>query len=301
MFERALLCCFLVLFLSLGARAACGEIHPAAVAGHSGGMSTIADSAVNSQLPPSFDHPLFLWMLEVLVPIIFLIMVVHYIRQCRRAGTLTFGALLFIGTTTMFWQEWYADWGGYLLFNPQFTLMPWFSNAWVQPNRPWAVIPSYGPFFTAIFLLMLRLRKELLKRRPELSRMASVLIVGIPAFYLWDLFNEGYGTILGWQSYTQYVGPAVVTPKGNFPLLYPILLFVCYGVVTLGVLSFRDSAGRAQFESWFGVEKISAPLPRELARVGAWIIVMNGLFLLFLTGPLVILRLLFGGPSLLVP
>lgn len=266
------------------------------------GGTLAADPRVGAvHLPPSFDNPSFLWMLEIVIPLISLVMLIHFVRQSCRARTLSLGALLFFSTTTMFWQEWYADWGGYLLFNPKFALMPWFSDLWVGTNKPWAVIPCYGPFFTAVNLLMLRLLKDFRKNCPDRSGFVSLLLVGIPTFYFWDLINEGTGTLLGWQSYTSYYGPAIVTPKGNFPLLYPALLFVFYGVITLWQLDLRGPDGRVRFESWFGVDRLAAGWQRELARIGVWILIMNGLFLLFLTGPLVAIRLWFGHASVLAP
>ncbi|MBU1054896.1 MAG: spirocyclase AveC family protein [Proteobacteria bacterium] len=248
-----------------------------------------------------FDNPSFIWIQEIIIPIISIIMLTLFIRQSFRAKALTFGALLYISATTMFWQEWYCDWGAYLLFNPAFSLMPWGSTLWTAPNKPWAIILSYGPFFTTIYLLMLALINKFHNKYPNLEKNRWILVVVIPSFYLFDLLFEGFAASQGWWSYTDYIGPALATERGNFPVVYPIILFVFYGLITTWMLLRNSPDERVRFESWFGVEGIKAGWKRELTRLVAWIVVMNGLFIIFLSGPLVAVRELFGNPSLLVP
>jgi hypothetical protein len=302
MFKKIYLYGFLTLFITLFAHQAITATDiTTPTSQHIQGEAAVVG---NVQLSPGFKNPsmIMIWVQEKLMLGVFFIVLIYLIRNSRRAGELTFGMLLLIATTTMFWQEPYADWGCYLLFNPKLALMPWGSTLWTSPNKPWNLIWQYGPFFAVIYSLMCGLVKNLHARHPRLGNFGAALVIGIPIFYLFDLLVEGSCVKNGIHSYTEsLIGPAIVTAKGNFPLVYPALPFVFYAVLTLWVLSLRDAKGHVRFESWFGVEHLAAGWQRELARVGAWILVMNGLYLLLFTGPVVAVRVFFGGPSALVP
>ncbi|MBU1052739.1 MAG: spirocyclase AveC family protein [Proteobacteria bacterium] len=302
MFKKILVSSFLLLLIVIFTKSVFAETErPNALNKQSGKtIGTVGDVSTR-QASPKFDNPSYIWIQEIIVPIISLIMLAFFITQSVRGGAFTFGALLYISATTMFWQEWYADWGAYLLFNPAFSLMPWGSTLWTAPNKPWAIILSYGPFFATIYLLMLALINKFHKKYPNLGKNRWILVVVIPSFYLFDLLVEGFAASQGWWSYTDYIGPAIATDRGNFPVVYPIALFVLYGVITTWILGMRGPDERVRFESWFGVDHIQAGFGRELARLGVWILVMNGLFLLFSTGPFVAVRALFGHASTLVP
>jgi hypothetical protein len=256
---------------------------------------------VETQLSPGFGNPSELWVVEFVVPIAWVCMLVFFIRQSIRARTLTLGLLLLVSTTMFSWQDAYVNWGMYFLHNPKFKLMPWGTTLWTSPNKPWWVIPSYGFFWTIMFLLVLWMIARLRTRFPTLGRTAAVLIVAIPFFYLWDLIFEANAVRVGWYSYVSYWGPAIVMSKGNFPLLYPILFIVLWAAGAVWFLTFRGSSGRALFESWFRAELIRNSVARGVARIGVWILVMNMFHLVFGAIPLIVIREIFGVPSTLVP
>lgn len=164
---------------------------------------TVAAVADNVQLPPGFENPNLsaIWLQEKLMLVVFIIIIIYLIRNSFRAGELTFGMLIFISTTTMFWQEPYADWACYLLFNPKLNLMPWGSTLWTAPNKPWNLIWQYGAFFAGIYSVMLWLVRKLQARYPGLGNFGAVLIIGIPIFYLFNLFVEGICVKNGIHSY----------------------------------------------------------------------------------------------------
>ncbi len=302
MFKRISVFSCIALFVTLHISIAMAETNLPNMPNLNSGKAIEAGSDAGSvKLPPGFDNPSYLWAQEICGPILFIVLLLFFLLKSYRARTLTLGTLIFISTTTMFWQEFYADWGGYLLYNPNFALIPWGSTMWTAPNKAWVTIVQYGPFFTAIYMLLLKLIDKTYKRFPGLGRIGSILIVGVPIFYLFDLIVEANSIQLGWWTYAEHIGPVMSLEKGTFPIVYPILLFVLYGVVTLLVLCLRGPDGRVRFESWFGVERISTGWRRELARAGSWVVVMNGLFLLFCTGPVVAVRVLFGNASALVP
>jgi len=152
-----------------------------------------------------------------------------------------------------------------------------------------------------MFLLVFWMIERLRSRFPKLGRTAAVLIVAIPFFYLWDLIFESNAVRVGWYSYVNYWGPAIVMSKGNFPLLYPILFIVLWASGVVWFLSFRGPDGRALFESWFHVEHIRNSLFRGIARIGVWVLVVNMFHLVFGAIPLIVIREIFGVPSTLVP
>lgn len=304
MFKKIIIYGFIALFIALIEHPAMAAMDMTASANQQLAAGTASAVIDNVQLPPGLENPnLFaIWVQEKLMPVVFFIVLIYLIRNSRRARELTLGTLLFIATTTMFWQEPYADWGCYLLFNSKVSLMPWGPTLWTSPNKPWNLIWQYGAFFAGIYSVMLWLVRKLQVRYPGLGNLGAVLIIGIPIFYLFDLLVEASCVKNGLHSYTEpLIGPVFVMAKGNFPLVYPVVPFVFYAVITLWVLSMRTPNGYMRFESWFGTKRITAGWQRELVRVVVWILVMNGLYLLFFTGPVVAVRIFFGEPSILVP
>ena len=95
--------------------------------------------------------PIAPWVFEGLGPLLWIVMAVYYVRQCRKTNTLTVPALVFIGATTMWWQEWYGDWSSYLLYTPKLHLIPGYHLPLTSGNKPWAVIPAYGWFFGLVY------------------------------------------------------------------------------------------------------------------------------------------------------
>lgn len=74
---------------------------------------------------PSLEAPFAPWIFEYVLSAVGLVLIGFFIRASVRAGELTFALMVTVGSATMWWQEWYADWGAYLLYSPKFHLMPW--------------------------------------------------------------------------------------------------------------------------------------------------------------------------------
>ncbi|MBA3034857.1 MAG: hypothetical protein FP814_00015 [Desulfobacterium sp.] len=245
--------------------------------------------------------PLVPWIFEIVLPLIWLGIAAFHFSRTRRSGVLSLSALLFLGGTTMWWQEWYADWGAYLLFNYNFVQIPWGPTAWTAPSKPWAVIPSYGWYFGIVFALLVMLAERVKKARPSWSSLRATAVVVIPIFYLWDLAVEGSSAALGWFSYTNILGPALMTARGNFPLVWPILYFVFFAVMVVWLFVQKDVAGIWLHERLFGVHRMASGAKREFARFLVWSLTMNIMFWFVYNLPTCLLRVAFGGPSTLVP
>lgn len=241
------------------------------------------------------------WIFEWVGLISFLAMGTWVVVDTARNRRLSFVSLAMIAGTTMWWQEWYGDWGSYLIYNEDFALIPWGSTLWTTPNKPWSLIPAYGWYYAVALPGTLWLVGRLRQIRPTWGRVTTVVVVVLPIFYIYDVIVEVLGTYWGWWSYTESVGPAIHSAKGTFPLLFP-LAFVCLFVVSAVLLiDNRDDRGHPRFEGWFGVTRVRAGWPQELTRVGVWIVVFNVTYLVTLIGPLVAIRELFGPSSAIVP
>jgi hypothetical protein len=219
----------------------------------------------------------------------------------RRHRRLSLVSLVLIAGTSAWWQEWYGDWGSYLLYNPRFRLIPWHTSLWTSPNKPWAVIPAYGWYYAIVFPAMIVVIDQVRRRRPTWNRHLTTILVALAIFYAWDLFIEGTASRLGWWSYTHSMGSSLHSSKGSFPLLFPILLFCVFGVVLTWIIDQRDDLGRFRFEVAGGVLRIREGWRREAGRAGAWIVMLNLTYAVCLIAPLVIWREGWGAASQLVP
>jgi hypothetical protein len=241
------------------------------------------------------DPPAFAWAFEIVGPCIWLIMAVHFWRKSRRLGAITVPALLFIGATTQSWQEWYADWGGYVLYNPHLHLMTWWHGAYTSPNKPWAVIPAYGWFFGAIYFPLISLLHKVhafLGRRawmklPTFS--VFLLFAGFGAHYLWDLLIEGSAVLLGMWNYTTVIGPSLSNHRGHFPLVYPIIPFALLMSVTMLIIDAKRPDGTPMVEHWARVDRFTGT-KHHVARIVTWILTMNLTYLLLFTIPICLFR-----------
>jgi hypothetical protein len=112
---------------------------------------------------------------------------------------------------------------------------------------------------------------------------------------------EGTATALGWWSYTTVYGPAILTDRGNYPLVYPLLLFVFYGVLATWILDSRHEGGQHRHEVLMGVNKLRPGWRRQLGRALSWIVMMNVVYWVSLEFPLVLIREWFLTGSSAVP
>jgi hypothetical protein len=139
------------------------------------------------------------------------------------------------------------------------------------------------------------------RARPSWSSLRAAAVVVVPLFYLWDLGVEGTSAALGWYSYTEVVGPALVTARGNFPVVWPILYFVFFAVIMVWLFVQKDASGTWPHERLLGVNHLAPGAKRELVRFLAWSLTMNAMFWFLFVFPTCLLRAAFGGPSTLVP
>jgi hypothetical protein len=237
-------------------------------------------------------NPVAPWLFATPSFLIWIACAIYFTIVARREARLPIAALIFIGATSMFWQEFYADWGGKLIYSPGFPLMPW-ESAHTTPNKPWFMPAAYGWYFLVIYTFLIWLVGKLRGSRPGL--IVPVLIAAVPFFYLWDFAVEGFAAYMGWWTYVDPLPPVMRTAHGMLPLLHPIGIFTLYGTVMTWLLVRRDDRGDPSFEALGGVSKIPAGRAREFRRAITWIIVMNGVYLVLLTAPCMLIRIVFVG------
>lgn len=253
------------------------------------------------EVAPAFWDPVAPWFIEYGSPLVWLVLLIVCIRNSKRAGELTFGTLVFLSATSMFWLEYYADWGGYLLYNPKFLQFPWGSTFWTAPDKPVWMFFSYGWFFFGAETLMLYWVAKFKGRFPNWGHVSSVMLVALPFFYLWDFALEFSAVATGWWSYVDYLGPAIRLERGNCPWAHPLIGYAIYGALLCLMLSYRDTKDRVWFESRFGVDRIASGFRREVARLGVWSLLMHLLFGLSFVIPINLIREYFGPLNTYVP
>lgn len=203
-------------------------------------------------------------------------------------------ALLFIGCFTMWWQEFYADWGAYLYYNPDLMQLPWGDSPLTTPNKPLYVLAGYGWFYAGGFTLILTLFVAVRKRVPAVPRLVALGVTTLVPFYLWNLVTaDAVSFATNWYQYLHPIGPAIHTSKGGLPLLYPAFPFVFFAPAVVFSLYERDQLGRTWFESLFGVRPGVSGWAQRLHQVVAWCLGMNILYAICLTIPLLVVRILF--------
>jgi hypothetical protein len=232
----------------------------------------------------------------------------------------------------LFWQEWFADWATYLIYNPHLALLPWGSTLWTTPNKPWALIAAYGWYYTLAFLTYFWLVNRLRELRPNIRPWVACVGVGLPLFYLVDLLVEGGASLLGMWSYDSFVGPAIISPNGTFPLLYPVTFFAAWCTFMGTLLYTVDANGYTAFDRFTGIRRWAAlpgdrnseyeqhvssgsgqvialehteqtklTIKAQVIRAIAWIVGFNLAYWVLFVFPMILIRIATGEPSSVVP
>lgn len=140
-----------------------------------------------------------------------------------------------------------------------------------------------------MYFPVIGLARRLQAAKPTLAYWQAVVLVASPLFYLWDLLIEGGAAILGLWTYAHHVGPALISERGTFPLVYPIIPFAAMMVMTTIVIGSRRPDGTSTVEALCGVMRLTG-WRQQIRRIAVWVVVMNLLYLVLFIGPIVIVR-----------
>lgn len=251
------------------------------------------------QIPHPVNPPIYN---DIMWVGLFLVMALYLIWAHRNRTTLNNTGLMFIGAGSMFWQEYFNNWGGYLLYSPDLTLLPWKSTLWTSPNKPIFLIFSYGVFFTVIFTLLGALMRRVITRVSSVSPLVLVLLIAGPIFYGYNFVVDGASVDAGLWNYVDAIGPVVKTPGGGTePLLWPAVPFAFYGSLMLYSLLRTGPDGAPSFLALGRPERRKPGLSREAVRALTSVMWWNGVYWFAMTLPVNLVRQLFGHPSVLVP
>lgn len=224
--------------------------------------------------------PLWPWIFEIGSVVVWFLLASYFFRCFKQNGTLSKYALIFIGATSMFWLEFPADWGAFLVYSPSFALFP-VELPFTTPNKPMFMPAAYGWYFLAIYSLIWYLVDKLRAARPDWSRVLVVMVIAAPFFYIWNLMVEGFSALVGWWTYYEVYGPAISSARGTYPLIFPVVPFAVYGVAEALVLTWKDSKGQHMLEHLTGAHNAPEGSAKELRRILAWVLTMNFIFALF--------------------
>lgn len=220
----------------------------------------------------------------------------------RGRRELSNSALMFIGASSMFWQEYFNNWGGYLLYSPDLHLWPWGSSWWTAPNKPIFLMFSYGPYFMLVFTGLVWLNRWLHARLPGVPLLLIALVVNGPLFWVWNFAIDAGSVQSGIWNYMLAIGPVHIVPNGGFePLVWPMLPFSIYAALVGYGLSRLDAAGHPTFLRFGRPERYPAGAKREGVRVLTSIVWWNAGYWFGFTLWVNLVRELFLPASAMVP
>lgn len=264
--------------------------------------ATIAEPVYPSN---QLEDPVAPWVFRYVFPSAWVVLVILIIVQTARTRTFSMPALLFLAGTTMFWIEWPADWGSYLVYNREFWTFSGWTSTWYQTYwKPVGVIFGYGIFFGVEALILLkivpRVSGAVQRVLPKASPTALYVTLCTASFYIVDIFGERLMTLMGWYSYVEPVGWAWTSDRGSISFLWPALPFLLFAIVISLTLR-HDDRGFYPNERFFRIDTLDPGWGREFARLAVWITTMN--VAIFVAQPLILVigRALFLHNSVYVP
>jgi hypothetical protein len=251
------------------------------------------------------DDPYVPWIFAYVFPAIWFALLITIIIRTARTRKFSMPAILFLAGTTMFWIEWPADWGSYLVYNRGFLQFSGWTSTWYQTYwKPVGVVFGYGIFFGVEALILLkvvpRLAAALKRLLPKAPPTALLIFSCVGLFYVIDILGERLMTAAGWYSYVEAVGPAWESSRGTISFVWPAIPFLVFAVA-ISLCLRADDKGFYPNEKFFRVNTLEPGWSREFARLAVWIATMN--VALFVAQPLIMIigRVLFLHHSVYVP
>jgi hypothetical protein len=249
-------------------------------------------------MPP----PVNTWMMEtgsfILWPIIFILCALWAMKTKKFPVML----LLLLSASSTFWQEFFGDWGAYLSWNPAFARLPfWGAMAYTTPIKPIFIPASWGWWFSLSITPLLMLTIWLAKKFPGISSNWWAFIAVFPLYSAYELWAEGSAVSQSWWSYNAVIGPQWTASNGaGMSIIWPVILAL-WAVWIVALLAKKDADGLWWHERKLGVAVNGIGWGHEFKRLGAFIVMFQVTFMLLVTLPPMVTRLVAGGPSLLVP
>jgi Spirocyclase AveC-like len=230
---------------------------------------------------------------------VLMIWVIIDVRRRRELGTV---GLLAMAGFSIFWQEFYVDWGAYLAWNPGFHMLPWGPSPFTTPHKPAMNLVAYPVWMTAAFLCMLALQRWARKRWPAVHPLLLSLLTAGPVLVAFNLGTEYISVAKsGLWTYVDTVGPVIESNAGTMPLLIPNVPFGLFGAVTAFLIGWTNADGRPRFEALIARPGLAQGAKRDALRAVAWVLAFNVTFWFLNVIPCMLIRIAFGEPSTLVP
>lgn len=269
----------------------------------------ITDNSATVIEPPypsdQLDDPYLPWVWAYVFPAAWVTLFVSFAVQAFRNRKFSMPAILFLAGTTMFWIEWPADWGAYLVYNRDFWNFTGWTSTWYQTYwKPVNVVFGYGVFFAVECVILLkvvpRFQAALQRLLPKAPPTALLIAACVAVFYTVDILGERLMTAAGWYSYVDAVGPMWESSRGTISFVWPAIPFLLFAVFITLTLR-EDGGGNFPNERFFRVHTLPVGMKREFARLAVWITTMN--VAIFIAQPLILVvgRSLFLYDSAFVP
>lgn len=273
------------------------------------GTFVVTDNSATVVEPPypsdHLDNPRVPWLWTYGFSTAWVVLLISFAIQTWRNRTFSMPALLFLAGTTMFWIEWPADWGSYLVYNRDFWSFTGWTSTWYQTYwKPVGAIFGYGVFFAVECVVLLKvvpkLQAALQRVLPKVAPTALLIAACIVVFYTIDILGERLMTSAGWYSYVDAVGPVWESSRGTISFVWPAIPFLLFAVAITLMLR-EDANGDYPNERFFKVHTLPEGWSRQFARLAVWIITMN--VAIFIAQPLILCigRVLFFHDSVYVP
>lgn len=286
------------------------------------GKSPYSDHPV--VIPGAIKHPPAIWFFNFGIPVVATVVLIALTVQSVRRKSLSWYWLFFVSGVASFWVETIADWSIYLTYSPAFaTYQLPFNYPWHVWDNP-AFIPfAYGVYWGVFPYVVLRIN-QFVSKRFGWGGLKSLLIVGIPFSYCWDLLVEGTATYFGWWTYEPPLGPhfswVPLGGAGIQTLIVPPLLMIIWPNVVawmagdpkdgtspriarlFRIPAHRDLSGigTASLHELATPTRSSWDARYELLKIGGWISVFYWAQVTQLL-PVVLVRYVFGHESVFAP
>lgn len=196
------------------------------------------------------------WVLDYGVTAVGVVLLAAMLAQSVRQRTLTWTLMIAVASASTWWLETFGDWGQHLSYSPKFhhyTLTWWHS---ARHNPDWMPV-MYAVYWVAHAWAVLRLASWWAARRPGRGLGRGILLLSVPLTFVWNLVVEGFAAYMGWWTYEPGFGPVLDMGRGNWPLLWPML--VMFGWINLiawlvGLPEEHDRLNR--LERWTGLGRL---------------------------------------------